>query len=936
MKKNVSKLLTSAILLSLISVVSFHTETANATVSTTVARIYVDAPFVQGSYARHHGGVTENFNSLSSSSSGVSVTSNTFSIVGGTKTSGQFSVFDNNSTFGTTTTSETATVGGSGSKFANTDNTGFEITFTTPVKYIGFYWAAGNAGNSLKVFSGSTEIASMSTSDLFTLLGSYPGATGNAAYAASTDSITATNGSRYLKKYYFGPAAGYSTETPTAPSTIAIANEPYAYVHIFAQNDESFDKIKLYGAGFEFDNLTVSTQEVPIRNSLVLVSDVTTTLTLGESAWNYKGVTTSDSTTVSTGWLSDSSTVTSNSRISIQQDLTIASGTITMGRTALFRAPIANTANNTCGTVFSLVDSYTATDEAWRDIDISDNGTATRDRLIRGFCYKWTLDPSSSLGSGAVRPTSSAASTRFNNNLESPMVILPEVAVTSCSGAGTLVNGDFETLPGTPTTQSSSTNGDPGDVGIWHGYASNSNPKQILFLFGSDNSSNSTFKLNGWRTTASDGYIEIQRAVSGAERTNGTQHHDAVGVRPASNIYHAELAARQLSTLYQDISTIPGTVIRWSLKHRARLTSGSDSMEVRIGSTTSQTAQTVLQRRSPTNDVYAVPTYSSTFDAGWVETSTISTSLANGWREYRGSYTVPSNQTTTRFAFAAINGSGSVGNLLDDIVFSPLIACPATLTVPVGKQVTINPFDIDSSGNPLGNDLIDSYGWSDAFVSETITAANGSVSRSSSRSISYTAPSSVGSDTISFQIRNPQGDSSRSTYTINVVAESRTRAPVEVPLDPRTTAYNFKFPQVTTATVSVLACVRQVDASGNVINGTLRFDVGTIGSAQTSLTFSGESVTVTNDQSNYLRLSGPISAVNKALDGMWVTRSDSPARLSSRFYIQVSSLVSGLVLYSPTDCGNSNSNQIRISTLKPIALTQTRRFTVQPKNGRQT
>ena len=327
-----------------------------------------------------------------------------------------------------------------------------------------------------------------------------------------------------------------------------------------------------------------------------------------------------------------------------------------MGRTALFRTPISNIATITCGTIFTLVDSYTATDEAWRDIEISDNGTATRDRLIRGFCYKWTLDPSSSLGSGALRPTSSAASTRFNNNLESPMVILPEIAVTSCSGAGNLVNGNFENLPGSPSTQSSSTNGDPGNVGIWHGYASNTNPKQILFLFGADNSSNSTFKLSGWRTTASDGYIEIQRAVSGAERTNGSQNHDAVGVRPASGTYHAELAARQLSTLYQDISTIPGTVIRWSLKHRARLTSGSDSMEVRIGTTASQAAQTVLQRRSPTNDVYTVPIYSSTFDSGLVETSTISTSLADGWREYRGSYTVPSNQTTTRFAFSAING----------------------------------------------------------------------------------------------------------------------------------------------------------------------------------------------------------------------------------------------------------------------------------------
>jgi hypothetical protein len=62
---------------------------SSATVSTTVASVYVDAPFVQGSYARHHGGVTEDFNGLANGS----ITSTSHSIVGGTKTSGQFTVF---------------------------------------------------------------------------------------------------------------------------------------------------------------------------------------------------------------------------------------------------------------------------------------------------------------------------------------------------------------------------------------------------------------------------------------------------------------------------------------------------------------------------------------------------------------------------------------------------------------------------------------------------------------------------------------------------------------------------------------------------------------------------------------------------------------------------------------------------------------------------
>jgi hypothetical protein len=155
-------------------------------------------------------------------------------------------------------------------------------------------------------------------------------------------------------------------------------------------------------------------------------------------------------------------------------------------------------------------------------------------------------------------------------------------------------------------------------------------------------------------------------------------------------------------------------------------------------------------------------------------------------------------------------------------------------------------------------------------------------------------------------------------------------------MDPRTTAYNFNYPQVTTTTARVIACVRQADASGAIISGALRFDVGTRGTSQTTIDYGAESVTVSNDISNTLNITGPITAVNRALGGLWVTRSDTPARLSSRFYVHVSSIVTGLVLYSPNDCNTSVTNQIRVTTLRPITLTQTRRLTVPLKNGRQT
>jgi hypothetical protein len=397
--------------------VYFAASSSATEVSTTIASVYIDAPMVQGSYARHHGGVTENFNSRA-----TGTLASGSSVLGGT-TSGTFEIFAFQTWGGSSTIEETATAGGTRSNFAQAASSGVTITFGDPVKYVGFHWSAGNSGNQVTFNSGGVALATLTTTRITEILGTIP-SSGN--YASNTDSISATSGTTYFKKHYFGNPTEHSSTTPSSRATMGSIAEPFAYVHAFAQNDESFDSITFSGAGFELDNITISTQDVPIRNSLVLTQEATTTLTLGESAWNFRGVTTSDSSTVSTGWVSDSSTATTGSRISLQQDLTISSGTITMGRTALFQATLTDTSGLTCGT-YSLVESYTATDGAWLDINITDTGSATRTRLVRGNCYAWTLLPNSDYGSGAVRPTSSAANTRFNSNLDSPRLIIPKL-----------------------------------------------------------------------------------------------------------------------------------------------------------------------------------------------------------------------------------------------------------------------------------------------------------------------------------------------------------------------------------------------------------------------------------------------------------------------------------------------------------------------------
>ncbi|MFJ5774457.1 isopeptide-forming domain-containing fimbrial protein [Streptomyces sp. NPDC093094] len=131
----------------------------------------------------------------------------------------------------------------------------------------------------------------------------------------------------------------------------------------------------------------------------------------------------------------------------------------------------------------------------------------------------------------------------------------------------------------------------------------------------------------GWFTTASDHRIELWRS--------GFQ-----GVPAADGAQFAELNANQVSTLYQDLPTTPGTKLYWRLYHRGR--QGDDTMALDIGAPGS-----VVEQRRFTDGNTA-------------------------WGHYTGTYTVPAGQTLTRFAFRSLSAAGGnrgIGNFLDGIFF---------------------------------------------------------------------------------------------------------------------------------------------------------------------------------------------------------------------------------------------------------------------------
>lgn len=131
----------------------------------------------------------------------------------------------------------------------------------------------------------------------------------------------------------------------------------------------------------------------------------------------------------------------------------------------------------------------------------------------------------------------------------------------------------------------------------------------------------------GWLTTASDHMIELW-------------HSGFNGVPSAEGEQFAELNANEVSTLYQDLPTTPGTKLYWRLYHRGR--QGQDTMALDIGA-----------------------------PGGVVEQRTF-TDGNTAWGYYTGTYTVPAGQTTTRFAFRSVSAAGGnrgVGNFLDGIFF---------------------------------------------------------------------------------------------------------------------------------------------------------------------------------------------------------------------------------------------------------------------------
>lgn len=255
-------------------------------------------------------------------------------------------------------------------------------------------------------------------------------------------------------------------------------------------------------------------------------------------------------------------------------------------------------------------------------------------------------------------------------------------------------------------------------------------------------------EVPGWSTTATDQKIELGAQI-GAACPAQLDHLSDKSIPDGKQI--AELNADEVSTLYQNVSTVGGHIYEWGLSHRGR--ARTDTMALIIGpqqdnapAKPNENGQDQfmrltdwVQRNAQTLGV-TVPTagysqritvYSKKFDenGGFLNNtgneSPFSAAPSNlytetwsvwiiatgyqSWGSYgthnpaydplKGigggigcSYTVPVGQNETTFAFCSYSSSGSggltVGNLLDNITFS--LYHNVTFTTTAGGQGTVS------------------------------------------------------------------------------------------------------------------------------------------------------------------------------------------------------------------------------------------------------
>ena len=222
--------------------------------------MYLDQPFVQGSYVAEDFPSETSVTTFNEQSYGNLCSFNGATLQPLYQATADCRVQTEINYGGASTTSSTPAVGQYPIpvNYGQVGGGGASIVFSTPQTYFGLWWSAGSAGNEIQLVSGTDVVASTSANDVAsTLFGS--------------GSLSAQSGDQYATRLYIrNPVDWFSVGTPTNFADLDVDNsyqtnntmapEPFVFIHFIAEPGVTFDRVNLIapGNGFEFDNFTTS------------------------------------------------------------------------------------------------------------------------------------------------------------------------------------------------------------------------------------------------------------------------------------------------------------------------------------------------------------------------------------------------------------------------------------------------------------------------------------------------------------------------------------------------------------------------------------------------------------------------------------------------------------------------------------------------------
>ena len=153
----------------------------------------------------------------------------------------------------------------------------------------------------------------------------------------------------------------------------------------------------------------------------------------------------------------------------------------------------------------------------------------------------------------------------------------------------------------------------------------------------------------------------------------------------------AELNCAAAGALYQDVLTTPGEVLNYQVAHRARGSNGRDnSPEEKDTMYVVAMSSNLAKNITTQGQVLDVVNHKENYPGAMVATYTDGD---RSWTTHQGTYTVASNQYSTRFFFVAgstASNDATVGNFIDNVKFTRdrLTPVAGTANVTVTKTIT--------------------------------------------------------------------------------------------------------------------------------------------------------------------------------------------------------------------------------------------------------